>query len=313
MGVAAIGYAHYHIMENNMRYVFIICLLISMFCVGSCSTSPSNSQKSFTDFFYNDLFSPKKHDFAIMVLQGTDEHGLPVHYIMGTDFINMRVTYDFTLKINNVLWDNDSRGYNFIQGETYKFEATFKGKTTTANLTIPNNLSMTHNPLDFHQAADYRMEWSLRPDTDTQYLYVLYSQNNKENLKLYSKPLPVGIREYVLKANTIQTNNAVLYTSVYSLNHVAVDRHLFLAYNFEYTHGDLPTQVEGPVAISIYDIRGNKIRYMLFEASFGFTNIDGITWNGLDDNGNPVGSGIYFYNLKANGINITTRMALMMY
>jgi hypothetical protein len=66
---------------------------------------------------------------------------------------------------------------------------------------------------------------------------------------------------------------------------------------------------EGHVILSIYDIRGARVR----------TLVDGplpagykaVAWNGADDAGNRVSSGVYFYRLNAGGETITRKMLLL--
>jgi len=63
------------------------------------------------------------------------------------------------------------------------------------------------------------------------------------------------------------------------------------------------------VHLSIYNTRGQKVK----------TLVDGIreagtfreTWNGQDDSGKAVSSGIYFYRLQADGVTQTRKMMLM--
>jgi len=64
-----------------------------------------------------------------------------------------------------------------------------------------------------------------------------------------------------------------------------------------------------PVTITIYDIRGRQIR----------TLVDGIyskgehfvVWNGKDDNGQDVSSGIYFYKMQTGDFVQTKRMVII--
>ncbi|MCK4313109.1 MAG: T9SS type A sorting domain-containing protein [Candidatus Cloacimonetes bacterium] len=53
--------------------------------------------------------------------------------------------------------------------------------------------------------------------------------------------------------------------------------------------------------IEIYNIKGQKVK-----------TLESITWNGTDDNNEPVSSGIYFYQLRIDGNSkATNRMILM--
>ena len=76
-----------------------------------------------------------------------------------------------------------------------------------------------------------------------------------------------------------------------------------------YRHSSRMTQGETHIRIDIYNIRGQMIRTLgngLF--SLGTHKID---WDGNDTNGNPVSSGIYFYQLKSENVIDTKKMILM--
>jgi hypothetical protein len=63
------------------------------------------------------------------------------------------------------------------------------------------------------------------------------------------------------------------------------------------------------VRLAIYDVRGRLVRRLL----------DGIepageraaTWDGRDDHGTSVGSGVYVYQLEADGMRLTRKMSLL--
>jgi len=63
------------------------------------------------------------------------------------------------------------------------------------------------------------------------------------------------------------------------------------------------------VEIIIYNVRGQLVRTLVN----GYMNsgVHNIVWNGRDDNGNPVGSGVYFYHMRAGDYQSVRRMMLM--
>ena len=66
---------------------------------------------------------------------------------------------------------------------------------------------------------------------------------------------------------------------------------------------------EGHVRIDIYNIRGQRVKTLLNEnMKPGRYSSE---WNGVDDNGRNVTSGIYFYRMTAVGFSETKRMVLM--
>ncbi|MDD5231237.1 MAG: T9SS type A sorting domain-containing protein, partial [Candidatus Marinimicrobia bacterium] len=66
---------------------------------------------------------------------------------------------------------------------------------------------------------------------------------------------------------------------------------------------------KGLVKLSIYNMLGQKVRTLVNANQDA--NKYRITWNGLDDNGLMVPSGIYFYTLNVNGFNATKKMVFV--
>ena len=67
--------------------------------------------------------------------------------------------------------------------------------------------------------------------------------------------------------------------------------------------------VESIVSIDIYNIRGQKVKTLvndLFESGQ-----HEVVWNGLDDNGRNMASGLYFYRLRSGETTLTRRMVLL--
>jgi flagellar hook assembly protein FlgD len=53
---------------------------------------------------------------------------------------------------------------------------------------------------------------------------------------------------------------------------------------------------EGNVKLEIYNIKGQKVKTLL--DCYMSPGRSEMIWNGKDDNGKPVGSGVYFYKLQ---------------
>jgi hypothetical protein len=65
----------------------------------------------------------------------------------------------------------------------------------------------------------------------------------------------------------------------------------------------------GNVNIDIYNVRGQLVR-TLVNGIYG-SGSHSVVWNGYDDNGRPVSSGIYFYRMTTNEFNAVKRMILL--
>jgi flagellar hook assembly protein FlgD len=61
--------------------------------------------------------------------------------------------------------------------------------------------------------------------------------------------------------------------------------------------------------ISIFNIKGQKIKTLIKEKMTVDTH--SVTWNGKDDSGRNVASGVYFYQLKNGSISDSKKMILM--
>jgi len=65
----------------------------------------------------------------------------------------------------------------------------------------------------------------------------------------------------------------------------------------------------GDVSIVIYNLMGQQIRTLVSEnMEYGFHTV---TWNGLDQLGRPVSSGVYFSELRARGFRQTKKMLML--
>lgn len=65
----------------------------------------------------------------------------------------------------------------------------------------------------------------------------------------------------------------------------------------------------GHVCIDIYNVKGKKVKTLVNETLAA--NEYNVIWNGDDDDGHSVASGIYFYKMKASKFNKTKKMILL--
>lgn len=63
------------------------------------------------------------------------------------------------------------------------------------------------------------------------------------------------------------------------------------------------------VELIVYDILGKKIRTVFRGSSTPGRNV--ARWNGVDEQGNPVASGVYFYQLRTSQTTVTNKMILL--
>jgi flagellar hook assembly protein FlgD len=63
------------------------------------------------------------------------------------------------------------------------------------------------------------------------------------------------------------------------------------------------------VSLRVYDVSGAVVRTLVDEskAAGSYT----LTWNGRDNHGSPVSSGVYFYRITADGFSDVRKMTLL--
>lgn len=64
-----------------------------------------------------------------------------------------------------------------------------------------------------------------------------------------------------------------------------------------------------PLSIEIYNLKGQKVKTLF--SGIAEKSVGQLSWNGRDDNDNPVGSGVYYYRLNASGSTKTAKMLLI--
>ena len=65
----------------------------------------------------------------------------------------------------------------------------------------------------------------------------------------------------------------------------------------------------GPAKITVFDISGRVVR-ALDEGNFA-AGVNRVAWDGTDDFGNEVASGVYFYRLESQDFVSSKKMILM--
>ena len=68
---------------------------------------------------------------------------------------------------------------------------------------------------------------------------------------------------------------------------------------------DKPSQVD----LAVYDLAGRKVATLV--SSNQQAGAHQVIWHGLDDRGESVSSGVYFYRLSAEGRTVSNRMTLL--
>ena len=67
----------------------------------------------------------------------------------------------------------------------------------------------------------------------------------------------------------------------------------------------------GPVQLEVYDVSGSLVRVLVDGVRESRATPYNVTWDGRDESGETVASGVYFYRLIAPGIVQTKKMVLL--
>jgi len=67
--------------------------------------------------------------------------------------------------------------------------------------------------------------------------------------------------------------------------------------------------VQDFVELNIFNLRGEKIKALVREPREAGSHY--VIWDGTDDNGNKVASGIYFYSLNTSNYSATRKMVMI--
>ena len=150
---------------------------------------------------------------------------------------------------------------------------------------------------------------------DQMYCHLKISENGSRNSSSNSIYQPISYDEYLLIKN-------VLLLDLMELNHdedienepipSIIETRLFSNYPNPFnptTTISFDISTESIVKIDVYNIRGQRVKSLVDEYyQVGRYTID---WNGTDDNGKNVSSGLYFYQMRV-GDFIQTRKMIMM-
>lgn len=118
------------------------------------------------------------------------------------------------------------------------------------------------------------------------------------------------------KLDSLQTSNYIEYETVNSVDSESSNVVFSVVCLNNYPNPFNPTttinfflQQDSHIDLSIFNVKGQKIRTLV--KSQIPKGMQSILWNGKDENGNFVGTGIYFYKLNVNGKLIETNKCLL--
>lgn len=224
-----------------------------------------------------------------------DGHGLP-------GYKNIGMT-SFSKYINGTDPDNSVETYYFMQG-LYKDGSPWPNGTKYA---VPGDPVTGTGDLDYNP-GDRRMMASFGPLTfnpgDSQYIFLKFSVGHGTN-RLNS----VTLMKNILNSDPYVEPTDVTYST---LSPVPTDYSLMQNYPNPFnpvTSIKFTTPRRGRVTLEIFNVLGQKVRSLLDDdLSAGRHRV---TFDGRDENGRVLASGIYLYRIQAGDFTQSRRMALI--
>ena len=141
-----------------------------------------------------------------------------------------------------------------------------------------------------------------------------YADGDQIELRLFSQEL--GEELYVTYSFNSDSYGEMPVTigSVHVHNQTAVPVEFGLEQNYPNpfnptTTIDVSIASDSQITLNVYDINGRLVSTLADGVyDMGYHSF---VWNGLDQTGNQVSAGIYFYSLQAEGMSITKKMMLL--
>ena len=161
---------------------------------------------------------------------------------------------------------------------------------------------------------------SLMAVIDLGYVYLLMQENSpKAQITCqYPQLVPKSRTQYEQKTNSILS---ALYSPANGANQEDGANTIPILPKIPVLHNNYPNPfnpstsisfslpAEMQCSLSIYNIKGQKVKTL--QSGISTQGNHTLIWNGRDDNGMSVSSGIYFYQLKAQGNTITKKMIMV--
>ncbi|MCF7793352.1 MAG: T9SS type A sorting domain-containing protein [Candidatus Cloacimonetes bacterium] len=205
----------------------------------------------------------------------------------------------------------------YEEGESYIVEDYYMGTyiqnpPSNASYEIfPDHIHLTWQPpepgstypFDFYRIY---LDGELIEET-TDFSYDIYDLINGQNYLIGI----TAVYQYLFESDPIQ----------FSISFVGTDKELIPStklignypnpFNPSTTISFSVTQSSDFATIEIYSLKGQKVKIFTFPNGSSGTSEQSVVWNGNDNSGKPVSSGIYFYRLQSGDYAETRKMILM--
>ena len=141
-----------------------------------------------------------------------------------------------------------------------------------------------------------------------------YQDGDDIEIRLFSQEYGQELRVMADLNVSTYGESPITMGSIHVLNELAVPVEFGLEQNYPNpfnpsTTIDVSVASDSYIMLNVYDINGRLIS-TLADDTFD-TGYHSFVWNGLDQSGNKVSAGIYFYSLQTNEMTLTKKMILM--
>jgi hypothetical protein len=153
------------------------------------------------------------------------------------------------------------------------------------------------NPTTAHSSETFTDSgFTSLPDGRYRYVVKALYINDNESRPTYSNQLNKGVNDLDVNIKPFQNRLSANFPNPFNPET-----------SIKFTVGSMSSSTH--VSINIYNIRGQKVRSLVNDIYE--TGEHSVVWNGTDDHGRSVGSGIYLYKMETGSFTETRKMVLI--
>jgi hypothetical protein len=219
-------------------------------------------------------------------------------------FRHAHSTDQFAIKVDDIAVFNSSEGYATVRG---LFLSSAQNTISGVNITLTEEIPMGEDrePYVFTGRSIADGSFAIAVKNNSKYILTAEYYDHI----VISGPIVVDVRDY-----DENLEDPIYINIVSEYEHMEPVMATILCGNFPNPFNPTTTIAfdmasDGHVLIEIYNIRGQKV-YTLINDFIG-SGSHRLDWMGIDDNGRPVASGIYFYRMQTENYSATRKMIMM--
>ena len=146
------------------------------------------------------------------------------------------------------------------------------------------------------------------------------SQSYYEQVVTFNPEWDITKIKAIILLQTLSSDFKIHQAAITDYQEVGIENNQIPTINFQLTNYPNPfnpnttisfniEQTPSFVTIDVFNLKGQKVRNLIKDILSAGQHSVG--WNGIDDNGKPISSGIYFYKIKSGNQSSTKKMILM--